>query len=253
VTSLEAIRELEELAMNALPALESERYDGWILRAAGGYTGRANSAAPLGPGELRPADKISYTETWYRSRRLTPMIRLTPAAQPSNLDLLLDERGYSLRDEGVSVQGCPLDGHDLPLDAVEVAEGPVPDPWLATLAGFQPRVEQHLEEVRRLFSRLPATTAFAMIRHEATPAAIGRAVLEGGRVGLFDVFTRPDRRGRGLATDITVALLGWGAGNGAARAYLQVVPSNDAANRLYRRLGFTEVYRYWYRVAPGEG
>ena len=45
--------------MQALPALESETYDGWVHRAAGGYTGRANSAAPLDPGELDPAEKIS--------------------------------------------------------------------------------------------------------------------------------------------------------------------------------------------------
>ena len=236
--------------MNALPALESERFDGWVLRAAGGYTGRANSAAPLYPGQLEAVHKLAHTETWYRSRRLTPMIRLTPAAQPSNLESLLEERGYTLRDEGVSVQVCSLNGIDPPINTVAVEVGPVPDHWLATLAGFQPAVAQHLGEVRRLFSRLPTFSAFAVIRHEAAAAAIGRAVLEGGNVGLFDVFTRPDLRSRGLATDITLALMGWGAGKGAIRAYLQVVPSNESACRLYRRLGFHEVYRYWYRVAP---
>jgi ribosomal protein S18 acetylase RimI-like enzyme len=178
------------------------------------------------------------------------MIRLTPAAQPTNLDLLLEERGYALRDEGVSVQVRKLDGNDSPIDAVEVAEGVAPERWLATLALFQPRVEHHLEVVRRLFSRLPESSAFAMIRQEATPAAIGRAVFEDGHVGLFDVFTRPELRGRGLATDITLSLLGWAAGKGATRAYLQVIPANDAAYLLYRRLGFQEAYRYWYRVAP---
>ncbi len=245
-----AVRELEERALNALPALESERFDGWVLRAAGGYTGRANSAAPLDPGELGPADKIAYTEAWYRSRHLPPMIRLTGTAHPRDLDSLLEERDYALRDEGVSVQARSLDGNDPPIEAVEIAEGPVPDQWLMALAGFQPRVRRHVDVVRRLFSRLPAQSAFALIRHEATPAAIGRAVYESGYVGLFDVFTRPELRGRGLATDITLALLGWGTGKGATGAYLQVIPRNDAAHRLYRKLGFAEVYRYWYREAP---
>jgi GNAT superfamily N-acetyltransferase len=250
VAAVPSIRELEERSLNALPAVESEHYDGWILRAAGGYTGRANSAAPLDPGGLEPASKISYTEEWYRSRRLTPMIRLTPSAQPCDLDQLLEERGYSLRDEGVSVQARSLDGNNVPTEAVEVAEGPVPDHWLMTLAEFQPRVGKHIDVVRDLFSRLPLTSAFALIRHEASPASLGRAVVEDGHIGLFDVFTRPDFRGRGLATDITLALLGWGEAQGATHAYLQVVPSNDAAHRLYQRLGFQEAYRYWYRVAP---
>ena len=245
-----AVLQIEELALNALPALESELYDGWVLRAAGGYTGRANSAAPLYAGELETPDKIAFTENWYRSRDLRPMIRLTPAAHPADLDPLLEERGYTLRDEGVSVQARPLDGNDFAADAVEVSGGPMPERWLAALASFQSRVEQHREAVRNLLSRLPASSAFAMIRREAAPAAIGRAVVEDGHVGLFDVFTHPDQRRRGLATDITLALLGWGAGKGANQAYLQLVPDNDAAYRLYRRLGFEEIYRYWYRVAP---
>jgi RimJ/RimL family protein N-acetyltransferase len=166
------------------------------------------------------------------------------------LDRLLENRGYSLRDDGVSVQTRPVDEQDSPTDAVEVAEGPVPEGWLSALAGFQSRVDQHLDTVRRLFSRLPATSAFAMIRRDAKAAAIGRAVFESGHLGLFDVFTHADLRNQGLATDITRALLAWGAAYGATRAYLQVENSNETAGRLYRRLGFKEAYRYWYRVAP---
>lgn len=236
--------------MNALPALESEHYDGWVLRAAGGYTGRANSAAPLHPGRLEPIEKILYTETWFQSRALRPMIRLTPCAQPPHLESILEERGYTLRDEGVSVQSRHLDGSAPVTDRVEIAEGPVPDRWLAMLATFQPSVADHLSRVGRLFARLPATSAFAVVHDEEGPAAIGRAVVESGHVGLFDVFTRPDRRRRGLAADITLALLAWSARCGAKRAYLQVVPSNEAACRLYQQLGFRETYRYWYRVAP---
>ena len=244
------IRLLEGRALNALPALEEEDYDGWILRAAGGYTGRANSAAPLDPGERDPAEKISYTEAWYRSRGLPPMIRLTPAAQPAGLDLLLEEREYSLRDEGVSVQAVKLDGSYSPVGPVEVVEGPIPRSWLAMLASLQPRVKQRFDAASDLFSRLPVSSAFAAVRRDGAPAAIGRAVLENDDVGLFDIATHPDLRRGGLATDITMALLNWGSRRGATRAYLQVEPRNDPALRLYRRFGFEEAYRYWYRVAP---
>jgi GNAT superfamily N-acetyltransferase len=252
VTPGEDIRELEEKAMNALPALESERYDGWVLRAAGGYTGRANSAAPLYPGRLETIEKILHTEAWFQSRALTPMIRLTPGAQPPRLESILEERGYTLRDEGVSVQVRELDRSASVPDGVEIAEGPVPDWWLAMLAAYQATVADHLSQVGRLFARLPAASAFAAVHHEEMPVAIGRAVVESGSVGLFDVFTRQDQRRRGLGRAITQALLAWGARNGAARAYLQVVPSNEAACRLYDRLGFRVAYRYWYRVAPVE-
>ena len=237
--------------MNALPALESELFDGWVLRAAGGYTGRANSAAPLYPGHLETAEKITHTETWFRARGLTPMIRLTAAAQPANLEAVLAERGnWLLRDEGVSVQTRLLDGEGPRMDGIEIAEGPVPEEWLMALAGFQPSVADHIEEVHRVFARLPAASAFALVQDGTTPAAIGRAVFENGHIGVFDVFTRSDLRRRGLAAAVTRSLLAWGVHNGATRAYLQVIPSNEAACHLYAGLGFSEAYRYWYRVAP---
>jgi ribosomal protein S18 acetylase RimI-like enzyme len=251
VIPTDVIRQLEGRALNALPALESERYGGWELRAAGGYTGRANSVAPLDPGHRSLDEMIAYTEAWYRSRNLPPMLRLTPASQPSDLDLFLQNRGYVVRDEGVSVQARSLDGAPSPSHPVDIVEGPVPESWLKTLASLQTRVTEHFGTVRKLFSRLPSTSAFASIHREGSPAAIGRAVFEGNDVGLFDVITRPDLRGNGLATAVTLALLDWGAEQGATRAYLQVETSNDPAQRLYRRLGFREVYRYWYRVATG--
>ena len=38
---------LEELAMNAWPAIQTYLYDGWIVRFANGYTKRANSVTAV--------------------------------------------------------------------------------------------------------------------------------------------------------------------------------------------------------------
>ena len=73
-------------------------------------------------------------------------------------------------------------------------------------------------------------------------------VLHGGWLGLFDIVTHPQQRGQGYAQRLIRQLLDWGAAQGAQGAYLQVMLNNPPALALYQRLGFTEAYRYWYRV-----
>jgi ribosomal protein S18 acetylase RimI-like enzyme len=69
-------------------------------------------------------------------------------------------------------------------------------------------------------------------------------------VGLYDVFTAPTARGRGLARSLCRHLLAEAAGRGARTAYLQVEADNDVARAVYRRLGFIEAYAYHYRAPP---
>ena len=53
--------------------------------------------------------------------------------------------------------------------------------------------------------------------------------------------------GTRLAVSAFVALLATAYAQGAREAYLQVGCDNDAAQQLYRKLGFTWAYRYHYR------
>jgi ribosomal protein S18 acetylase RimI-like enzyme len=46
------------------------------------------------------------------------------------------------------------------------------------------------------------------------------------------------------------AVLDAGAARGAVWAYLQVTEANTAAAALYASLGFSDLYRYWYRQPP---
>ena len=60
------IRSIEELSMNAWPAMQTLHYDGWVLRFADGYTKRANSVYPLYPSEINVDEKIDFCESFYR-------------------------------------------------------------------------------------------------------------------------------------------------------------------------------------------
>jgi GNAT superfamily N-acetyltransferase len=85
-----------------------------------------------------------------------------------------------------------------------------------------------------------------MVAGEPVSCALG--VLEDRFFGLFDVVTALAHRNEGYATMLLSSMLGWACANGAAHAYLGVVEANAAARKLYGKLGYQEVYEYWYRI-----
>jgi N-acetylglutamate synthase len=56
------IQRIEELSVNALPALQTVVYDGWVLRFSEGYTKRANSISPLYHAHMDLIEKIRKCE-----------------------------------------------------------------------------------------------------------------------------------------------------------------------------------------------
>ena len=87
-----------------------------------------------------------------------------------------------------------------------------------------------------------------MLSVEGSPAAAGLGVVTGDWMGVFEVVVAQAFRGRGLGRKLMNALRGWAWGEGARRAYLQVMEDNQPAIELYRRLGFETEYPYWYRT-----
>ena len=102
------IRSIEELSMNAWPALQTLHYDGWVVRFSAGYTRRGNSVYPLYPSRIDLDEKIQTCESLYRARNLPVVFKLTGASTPEDLDACLDVHGYRV-DSLTSVQLLDLD------------------------------------------------------------------------------------------------------------------------------------------------
>ena len=88
------VEDLERAAALHWQAPDVEPLGDWLLRAAEGFTGRANSALPLGDPSLPLAEAVTAVEGWYRRRNLRPMIVLPQGAGPGPLAGLLAERSW---------------------------------------------------------------------------------------------------------------------------------------------------------------
>lgn len=85
----------------------------------------------------------------------------------------------------------------------------------------------------------------------ATPAAIGRCVVDGRWAGFAAVEVDPEQRRRGLATVVMAALARRALDEGASAAWLQVEADNAGARALYAGMGFSAHHAYHHYRAPG--
>ena len=246
-----AVADLERLAARSWRGLEEQPYGGWLLRAGGGFTGRANSVLVVGdPPEDLP-DAVAAVSRWYAARGLRPRAQVpTPGAERA--DAAFAAAGWT-RDDDNLVLTASMD--DWPAPAVEVglANGP-DDSWLAA---YRYRGTP-LPPVAHAVLVNAEEPVFAAVRCEPGPAplaAVARGVLVEGWLCVTAVTVDEGHRRRGLATAVMAGLGAWARERGGSSCVLQVAGANAAARALYGRLGFTEHHRYHYRLgaepAPG--
>jgi ribosomal protein S18 acetylase RimI-like enzyme len=236
---------LEAVAASGWRAAETAQLGGWLLRANGGFTGRANSVLPLRAPGVGLDEALHQASAWYAERGL-PLKLLVPTEARRLLDAELGERGWPF-DPDVHVMAARLDqlAAIAPVDLpVQIAEQP-DEEWFARYrdgAGASPAAQALLTRHDNV--------GFASLRDGSTVVAIGRATIDDGWLGVTAVEVDPARRRSGLAATIMAGLWGWGRERGATRTYLQVSSDNIGAVALYDKLGYWVHHDYRYRTEP---
>ena len=236
---------VERALLRAWPSAEMVEVDGWILRASGGYTKRANSVNPHFGSTLPLQEKLDRCEAFYAERRLPTIFRLTPFSVPENLDDVLAERGYTTLDPTL-VMTRPVRPPDEPKsgDVHDVGA----EAWHAAFESLRRPSAERREHHRWIVDHADGERVHAVIEHGGWPIACGLGVLTHDLLGLFDLFTAEAHRRKGNATAVLDYILAWGFERGATSAFLQVHSENSTAQSLYRGFGFDVAYPYWYRI-----
>ena len=240
---------LEQVAAAGWQPLESEPLGGWVLRAANGFTGRANSVLALADPGCDWPTAFARVAHWYRERQLVPTVQVAlPWAQA--LDERLAAAGW-VAETPVRVQvvdlaaGLMADGRPEGLPPVTFADRPSQE-WTSVYryagAPLPPGAHDVLTRAEH--------PVFALVTEPGDPptaVAIGRGALTPGWLGITAIDVAEPARRRGLGRHVVRALLVHAQQHGARFAYLQVAEDNLPAQSLYQRFGFVDHHRYHYR------
>lgn len=244
------LAELEEVIVDAWPALECEVLDGWLLRQSGGPTHRGNSVATLDAGrELELMERIERAEAFYRARGVRPMFQVGPCATPSGLDAALSERGYGIEGEAVCATSEPRDVLDrLPRGGETSVSGRASEAWL-DLMRTQSRFRDSSDVFLGFLKRLGTRCRYATARDSKGRVVAGCfAISSEDRLGIYGMLTVPEARRRGAGAGLLRALAESAAAERMRELYLLVETDNVAARALYAKAGFVDAYTYHYRV-----
>jgi GNAT superfamily N-acetyltransferase len=238
-----------EVERHALPGwlAGSQPLGEWTLRAANGFTGRANSCHAVGDPGMPVAAAAEQITDYAAAHGIAPMAMVvTGSAEEEGL------RGVGWVDTYVPTQVLTarladvLGDRPAPGD-VSLSDG-LDDAWLAAYGRSRP-LPADRTAVRQILDGNPPR-AFAAMPADAAPVAIGRGHVSGDWLGVAAVWVDPGHRRGGRATAIMTALGHWAARQGCRYGYVQVDRENQVALTAYERLGFRLHHGYLYLAPP---
>ncbi|MEU3611358.1 GNAT family N-acetyltransferase [Streptomyces sp. NPDC006872] len=241
--------ELARVAARGWRPVESERLGGWELRAAAGYTRRANSVLPLGEPGVPLDEALDVVRRWYGARGLPAYVQTATGAEGAQEPLCaeLERRGWVREVTAELWVGALAPVADLATEAESVALAREAD--AAWLARYQ---RKGVDEVALKVLGSGPSVWFASVPgpEGGAPAAIGRCVVDGRWAGFGAVEVDPAQRRRGLATAVMAALARRALTEGASAAWLQVEEENAGARALYAGMGFAAHHAYHHYREP---
>ena len=241
------IRRLEEVALNAWPALSQVFYDGWVLRFSEGYTKRGNSANALAESTIDVSEKIEYCQQAYARKKLPAIFRISPLALPE-LDRELEARGYAFF-HPTWVMTLDLQLWEPPSGENQISESALEE-WIDVFSLLSESQAGKQSTHLKILESIETPCLWALSKDQNDWVSGGLGVLDDRYFGLFDIVTHPEKRNQGFGTQLIAGMLKWAKDRGAETGYLQVMDENKPARQLYKKLGYRDVYKYWYRV-PG--
>ncbi len=246
MADLSLVRRLEAVSFQSFPA-GSTYYNGtWAVRLTKNHTARRlNSINALDPRDTHDLgnrlDEVGFKFGQYGK----PLVFRKSPLMPEKLFGIFVERGWREFDETI-IMTRSLADFDCSKQPEVLPQSDVAK-WVDAAIELGEEKKINRSRLIEILQTMKLPTGLFLLPDEMGRAAcVGRCVVHGDMVGLFEMATRKDLRNRGLAKKLVNSALQFGRVNKAVTGWLQVVATNDPAVQLYTAAGFGERYRYSY-------
>jgi N-acetylglutamate synthase len=239
---MDPVSRLEQECAQAWPALVDEPLGEWRMRAAGGFTGRANSTLTCGdPGVDFPV-ALRRAAGFAERNGIQPTLHVVMG---SKVDAAIAEHGWMVNlDHPGGAESLVMTGPLVPgtYEGARIDDEPVSEWWELATGTNQPNTPQ-----RYVLSSIPGA-GYGVVERDGQVVAAVRGAVVGDLLHVARLAVRPSHRRQGLAAGLLRTLYAWAQAKGATRQALQVAEHNIAAIRLYEAFGCTEHHRYRYWI-----
>lgn len=225
----------------------------WLLRAGGGFTGRANSVLVLGSPGVELPTAMARVEAFYAEHGLPPLFQVPfvvgdgadAGEEPLRISRMLQDTGWRAFNE-TTVLVASIKAAQRTFPAAELGEFRHADtPSAEWLAGYVYRGKPLPPGAAAVLTNADGPD-FVSLHADGEQLGVARGILVDGWLGVTAVTVAEKHRRRGVGTALMGELIRCAAEAGAGHAYLQADSANTAALKMYRRGGFKEHHRYHY-------
>ncbi|MFD7656026.1 GNAT family N-acetyltransferase [Actinosynnema sp. NPDC059797] len=236
---------LEQRCAEAWPAVVDVPLGQWRLRAAGGFTGRANSALTTGDPGVPVPEALDLVIDFARRNAIAPAAHVVIG---SPVEGAIGDAGWRVDEDHPGgaeslvmtgeLAGFATPKHARASQGVVITPDPLPGWWELAAQPDPTPAQRHVLTT--------GAVGFGAVVADGEVLAAVRGAVVGDLLHVARLAVRPGARRRGLARLLMGGLAAWGADRGATRCALQVAEHNEAAIALYGSLGCVEHHRYRY-------
>lgn len=209
------------------------------MRAAAGFTGRANSTVTCGDPGVPVPDALRVVQGFASEHGIKPTAHVVKGSWQESA---IEAAGWRVDlDHPGGAESLVMTG---PLEkfAEGVAENLDLPGWWELTAGSE------VSAAQRHVLGSGGNVCFASLTDGGVVIAAVRGAVVEDVLHVARLAVRPSHRRQGLARRLMGELAGWGLEHGATTCVLQVAEHNTPAIRLYEELGCTEHHRYRYWI-----